>query len=422
MNQWQPNRPFSEPIHKYTWSQYKKVYMLSHITESNIIDLQKKQIKDYQFTSANQRGLDQLNTEGTSVVLNNQLQKAVQIGIKNIEKKLQQLNKNQFITGQSDTGKNFKSQLFKLIEEYKQLIAMYPSENSNNKTILAAINQLTINTEILENLYKLPEFNSYSQFKELRLSKKTNTLTNSKNKTNTKSLVRSLQGIGSALIGNEFENVTLNLVKSIIPVDQLDGVVQTGAIQVAVIGGLSKSIKEDISIFDTTKKHLKLKLANGTSITLEELIQKANRNETIVLQAEDYALLQSAMTTAFSVKAASSNKVRLHSGLTVHNILHNWGINEDLEYWSLYHLWQLKTQYGNSIRPERNYVKNLINYNMSKMLHHIIGLKNEYFVTVNEGFISTYDYLNQILDSGQYIKVTSPNLLNPMSVDLPHSK
>lgn len=117
------------------------------------------------------------------------------------------------------------------------------------------------------------------------------------------------------------------------------------------------------------------------------------------------------MLTAISAKAAK-NTINLHSGLTVNNILSS--AFKDTEYEILKDLHEIK-KINASFRENEEISDLLINYNMSKMLTKIIGIRNEFLVTP-DGFISMHDYINKHLEHRKYVRVSKAKLVGPMDV------
>jgi hypothetical protein len=83
-------------------------------------------------------------------------------------------------------------------------------------------------------------------------------------------------------------------------------------------------------------KNSEIQLANGKSITLEELILKLEGQESITLNNEGYEQLQKMMVSAVSAKT-TKNQIQLHAGLTVDRILSESKDNSH-SYWALKHL------------------------------------------------------------------------------------
>jgi hypothetical protein len=107
----------------------------------------------------------------------------------------------------------------------------------------------------------------------------------------------------------------------------------------------------------------------------------------------------------------------LHAGLTVNRILNEVQDRQDTEYWLLFHMKQINNSNPSFKGGNLPLMSYTVNYNMSKMLTKIIGLKNDFLVT-NEGFISMYEFLSKKLNDGKYVSAKPASLANAMSVGI----
>ena len=407
----------------YSWTAYKKMYVLSNISVSSIVELQKEQIKNYAYndnsvlTQLNQE-LQELNSDFST-----EIEKQV---VQNIENNFHGLRKR-FEEAES-LGINFNDEIEKLLKSYQDLIGQVMALNNINYSQLDSIGKSMYKLQTDINLLRQwltsagESGRTFAEMEKLRIlnSKTTNArFATKKNKNKTPSLLNQLVGIGNALKGLELEKVTTEKIADRLPdfaskTQKFENgikVINIGAIRVD-IGKGSVDIKEDISIFDMAFKNSEIQLANGKSITLEELILKLEGQESITLNNEGYEQLQKMMVSAVSAKT-TKNQIQLHAGLTVDRILSESKDNS-YSYWALKHLHQLKMANSN-FRGDSNYNTLLINYNMSKMLTKIIGLKNDFLVT-KEGFVSMYDYINNLLTEQKYIHVNKATLDKSMKV------
>lgn len=400
--------------------------MLFETTDEMIIARQKQWAFTYNSNIINNKLIENINNEliSSSTDFTNEVNEKV---VENIEKNFQGL-KEKFEKAQKEKGFSFDVELKKLIASYQSIINKISSLQTDGNIIeynkLSAIDKsffkLQTDIRLLEQWLESGGGKSYADLAKLRIAdqKTQNAHFIKVKRKNSPSLINQLAGIGTALKGLELENLAVKKLASKIPDNNNYAAVNTGAIKISTSSGLAISIKEDISLFDLSMD-LEIPLINGEIITIKELIQRCQNNDTIILdsQQDGYKKLQQAMVMAISAKSTNKkNKISFHTGLTTNSLLNNYNIEKDQRYWSLYHLWQLKTVNKN-LKDDKNYRESLINYNMSKALDKIIGKKN-YMMVTKEGFMPMGDFILNELYKENYIRVNKPLLDGSMKVEL----
>lgn len=416
-----PDRAFEGNVY-YTWAEYKKIFALANISVDSIIDIQREQIKLYSIND--NESLKWLNAE-LFQPLNEDFSEAVERQVvDNIENNFQGLRKR-FEEAQAN-GIDFNDELNRLINSYQEIINRVGGIQNMNYQELDAIGKSMYKLQNDINLLKSwmsssESGHSFSELASLRIADQKNEKAHfvTKRVRNAPSLIRQLAGIGTALKGLQLEQLATEKLANRIPdMEKLDkdlAAVNTGSIRVNIGGGASVDIKEDISIFDLTFDQ-QIELVNGEKISLKELISRLGKNESVTVSQTGYETLQMAMVTAVSAKSTQSGKkIQLHAGLTTDRILAEVK-SYDTAYWALKHMRQLKMA-NSSFRGSKDYNTMLINYNMSKMLTKIIGLKNDFLVT-KEGFVPMEQFLDDQLKMNHYASVSPASLDGPMAVQI----
>ena len=229
------------------------------------------------------------------------------------------------------------------------------------------------------------------------------------------SLMKSLVGIGNAIVGQSLEDQTTFYVNN------SDAFKAYQAINTGKIKVKGKSIKEDIMIFNNDLD-FEFETVDGKKLKLKDL---KNSQNNISITVENYEKLQREMKAAISAKTSVKMKnYSLHSDLTLANLLeHGEPIGE--YYWALWHNKQISDQWNvtgqsSDHKDMVEYNRQLLNYEISRQLPRFIGEQVTFFATPGMGIQDIWTYLSYIWAKNNYVHVSGTGWQNKkMSVILP---
>ena len=229
------------------------------------------------------------------------------------------------------------------------------------------------------------------------------------------SLMKSLVGIGNAIVGQSLEDQTTFYVNN------SDAFKAYQAINTGKIKVKGKSIKEDIMIFNNDLD-FEFETVDGKKLKLKDL---KNSQNNISITIENYEKLQREMKAAISAKTSVKMKnYSLHSDLTLANLLeHGEPIGE--YYWALWHNKQISDQWNvtgqsSDHKDMVEYNRQLLNYEISRQLPRFIGEQVTFFATPGMGIQDIWTYLSYIWAKNNYVHVSGTGWQNKkMSVILP---
>lgn len=229
------------------------------------------------------------------------------------------------------------------------------------------------------------------------------------------SLMKSLVGIGNAIVGQSLEDQTTFYVNN------SDAFKAYQAINTGKIKVKGKSIKEDIMIFNNDLD-FEFETVDGKKLKLKDL---KNSQNNISITVENYEKLQREMKAAISAKTSVKMKnYSLHSDLTLANLLeHGEPIGE--YYWALWHNKQISDQWNvtgqsSDHKDMVEYNRQLLNYEISRQLPRFIGEQVTFFATPGMGIQDIWTYLSYVWAKNNYVHVSGTGWQNKkMSVILP---
>ena len=229
------------------------------------------------------------------------------------------------------------------------------------------------------------------------------------------SLMKSLVGIGNAIVGQSLEDQTTFYVNN------SDAFKAYQAINTGKIKVKGKSIKEDIMIFNNDLD-FEFETVDGKKLKLKDL---KNSQNNISITVENYEKLQREMKAAISAKTSVKMKnYSLHSDLTLANLLER-GEPIGEYYWALWHNKQISDQWNvtgqsSDHKDMVEYNRQLLNYEISRQLPRFIGEQVTFFATPGMGIQDIWTYLSYVWAKNNYVHVSGTGWQNKkMSVILP---